>query len=285
MAVTLERLIATKPRRVPSMCRTWNKCRTFTLIGLIYILSLTLSLYHFAWRRVVKRLVSNMTSNWTNSKFHYTWEMVSEKSEPVTYWYVQSSHLLFGLLVVVGPLLVLFLLNIIIVARLRSHNRNVGGSLFSGSDSGLSIVERIRRRERRVTLTVVVLVSVFIIFNLPSGLFSVVEFLSTKYIKVVFKNPWYWELGEACNSLVCTGKSVNFWLYCSASSDYRRELRSVLTCRRCRASADRRNEEDRSRSTSRVSSSCSGLRYRRSINWQMSEIYSNSRVTALASLL
>lgn len=288
--MTLERLIATKRRRVPSMYRMWDRRRTFLLIGAIYAATLVLALYHFAWRKV-GRVTYNGTVNGTDnnsSSYSYSWQVVAETSEPITYWYVQSSHLLFGLLVVIGPLLVLFVLNCIIVTRLRTHNRHVSGTLFPGSDASASVIERIRRRERRVTLTVVLLVSVFIVFNLPSGIWGVLEFLATKYIKVIDVRRWYWDLGEASNALVCTGKAVNFWLYCSASSEYRRELRNVLTCRRCQNRRLRRDDTGRSRSTSRVSSSYSGLRYRRSMtaNCQMSEIYSNGRGAAgMVSLL
>lgn len=262
---------------MPAVCRVWNKRRTILLISIIYAFALSISLYHFGWRRVIrshksKALAGNHTSNAT---IEYSWVTVAEQTEPILYWYVQSSHLLFGFLVVVGPLIFLFILNCVIVYRLRAHNRSVSGSLFSGSDNAASVVERIRRRERRVTLTVVLLVSVFIVFNLPSGMFSVIEFLGTKYVQVIFIKRWYWDLGEVCNALVCTGKAVNFWLYCSASSDYRRELINVLTWRRCRRTTrgndDQTGGGDRSRSTSRASVT-SGMRHRRS-NREMSEIY------------
>lgn len=193
-------------------------------------MALLVSLYHFAWRSVEERVLNathdleldNETST-SPARIDYRWKINTHNSNgTLLYYYIHISHGFFAVAVILLPLATLIILSSCLVYYLRLNTHAVRG-LRAGS-------ALLRKGERRVTWTVVVLILAFTLFNFPSAIFAILEIIlhkrGTDYKRQL---GWYFDMAEIVNALVCMNKAINFGLYCSASSGFRRKLISLIT--------------------------------------------------------
>lgn len=228
LAVTIERLVAIRfPLRAKYF---WTKFRLVLVIVILAVLSNALTSYHhfayenqrfqlcnntqvFYQRMPVTKLVVNVTNNQTGQR-------EQRPTYPALKIYVQASTITCSVLVVAIPLVALIALNICLVLTLQVQQRSISRiSQFAKSDYS----ERQQANERKVTRTVAVIVLSFTVFNGPSMVLSLWNLAND------FQGPpEFYTAASISNSLVITGKILNFFLYCVSSSHFRQCLKRMF---------------------------------------------------------
>lgn len=105
-----------------------------------------------------------------------------------------------------------------------------------------------------MTRTVVLVILSFLFFNLPSGIFRIVDLLVAKDSRE--KATVLAEVAEVTNALVTCGKTINFFLYCASSANFRKKLCSLIGRR---ATSDRARLRRFASSTRTIETSFSQL--------------------------
>lgn len=215
VGVTIERaLVVTFPIIAKT---TFTKRRIMLGICLIFLFSFILSGYHFFGVEV-----EECPSCYMQHKF----VPVELKTDPHRYRYWHISHILFAFFVVAIPLVALVVLNGLLIHQLNL-NRLAMRRFQQAS--------HLRNNERKATIMVIVIIVAFVVTNVPSGFYIAIQVIYT--LGQGTKAPdWLHPFGELSNSLVCTGKALNFVLYCSASSSFRKKLVELIRRRASRGS-------------------------------------------------
>ncbi|CAI4227103.1 unnamed protein product [Auanema sp. JU1783] len=135
---------------------------------------------------------------------------------PVKKFYMRVSTIFNAVLVVFIPILVVILLNILMIRELRN------------SDSSLAEWEAVRggpinrnqhRQRQKVTVTVIAIGLCFSLTQGPSAVMVIWELLEGYgHLGVTFYSVF-----SITNSLVVTGKTINFILFCLSSEYFRRK--------------------------------------------------------------
>uniref|UniRef100_A0A914W2L9 G-protein coupled receptors family 1 profile domain-containing protein n=1 Tax=Plectus sambesii TaxID=2011161 RepID=A0A914W2L9_9BILA len=211
VGVTIERAsVVTFPMIAKN---SFTKRRITLGICLVFVLSFILSGYHFFWMKVEECRQCMM---------QHRFVPVRQKDDPPRYLYVHLSHILYAFFVVAIPLVALIVLNGILIHQLNLNRLEM--KRFQQSS-------HLRGNERKATILVIVIIIAFVITNVPSGFFIVIQVVYT--IRKMGAEPspspqWQILFAELSNSLVCTGKALNFVLYCSASSSFRKKLFQLI---------------------------------------------------------
>uniref|UniRef100_A0AC35FPR1 G-protein coupled receptors family 1 profile domain-containing protein n=2 Tax=Panagrolaimus sp. PS1159 TaxID=55785 RepID=A0AC35FPR1_9BILA len=113
------------------------------------------------------------------------------------------------IMLVFVPVILVLSSNILMIVALRQKNRTHDVRI---------------KRQRRATLIVFIIASTFAICQIPSAILYIVEQL-WPHLKLTteFRN-----VATLSNSLVVTGKSANFFLFCTWSSYFRKNLKRVI---------------------------------------------------------
>ncbi|EYB99768.1 hypothetical protein Y032_0120g926 [Ancylostoma ceylanicum] len=129
--------------------------------------------------------------------------------------YLLVLHAVSGVFV---PLVVLSLLNVLLVLALKKNTMPV--HMLKDSQAQQSLLVARNKTERKVTIMVTVIISSFIICNTPGAILYILKKPNTDLTTRM--------LQSISNSLVITGKVLNFVLFCMSSDHFRALLRMQL---------------------------------------------------------
>uniref|UniRef100_A0A183BUK3 G_PROTEIN_RECEP_F1_2 domain-containing protein n=1 Tax=Globodera pallida TaxID=36090 RepID=A0A183BUK3_GLOPA len=224
LAVSLERFSGVRhPMHTRFQLRD---ARLLLLIFTIYGLAFGLSLFHHFDYRATIRVDCNKKRVLPN--IHHISEL--NGTSPVLVRYVRISKYAQSLFGVFVPVVAVAVLNVSLVYFLRKRQLLPRASTGSSGSSKkcqqqqqqefrrYSDVAAFQRQERKVTATVIAIVSCFSITHLPT------------------LGPVVWEhflpplvtVSAILNSILVTGKVLNFFLFCSSSAHFRRRAVLIL---------------------------------------------------------
>ncbi|VDN56266.1 unnamed protein product [Dracunculus medinensis] len=225
LAVSIERFIGI---RSPMQARLqWRDGKIKILIISIFVGAFIVTFYHHIAYKYSIHILCNDTQlrgnvipieyNWTGDKFF---------GKFVTN-YVKFSKYLQLFTVILVPIMAVAFLNVSLICFVKNrdihhHNYSNKWSKWSLADTGM-----VQRQERRVTTTVLAIVTCFTITHAPSLIPFVWETLG---ISISNPRPFLATV-SIVNSLVITGKVLNFVLFCSSSVYFRRRLNAILLSR------------------------------------------------------
>ena len=115
----------------------------------------------------------------------------------------------------VGPMTLLVIMNVKIIYAVEAMRRR-------RTDMGVN-------NRDNVTLMIVTVVVVFIICQLPTHLFRLMEVLRYKNFIQIFFTPYIIAFYTGC-LLVCLNSSVNFLIYCLLGQKFRLLLVQMMSC-------------------------------------------------------
>uniref|UniRef100_A0A914I4B7 G-protein coupled receptors family 1 profile domain-containing protein n=1 Tax=Globodera rostochiensis TaxID=31243 RepID=A0A914I4B7_GLORO len=224
LAVSLERFSGVRhPMHTRFQLRD---TRLLLLIFTIYGLAFGLSLFHHLDYRVTIRVDCNKKR--VLPSIHHISEL--NGTSPVLVRYVRIAKYVQSLFGVFVPVVAVAVLNVSLVYFLRKRQLLPRASTGSSGSSKkcqqqqqqqefrYSDVAAFQRQERKVTATVIAIVSCFTITHLPT------------------LGPVVWEhfvaplvtASAILNSILVTGKVLNFFLFCSSSAHFRRRAVLIL---------------------------------------------------------
>lgn len=199
--VTIERLIAIRfPLKIRSL---WTRRRITFLISFITLSTLLLQTYHIFWFKPTTLPSCKQPNNTV-----YVLYSISNENSPAAN-FVRTSIYLSPILNVCIPLLIMGTLNGLIIYYLRQNSNQIIRMS--------SVNEKHSMKERKVTIMVMIIVSAFIVCNVPSVVV---------YIVSLFRKVTFWS--AVTNYLVCLNKALNFLLYCCASKSFRKKCKTLL---------------------------------------------------------
>lgn len=230
LSVSIERFIGI---RSPMHAHfKWKEKGVLLIIVPIFIGAFVITFYHhIAYKYSIYTLcngtqlrgnVRPIDYNWTGNKLYGT----------VLTRYIHYGKYLQLVTVILVPIVAVAFLNVsliclmrnrVVVQRNRSTSCNSDYSMLQNcNDSGI-----MQRQERKVTVTVLAIVTCFTITHAPSLIPFVWETLG-----ISKENPRpFLATVSIVNSLVITGKVLNFVLFCSSSVYFRRRLIHILLSR------------------------------------------------------
>uniref|UniRef100_A0A9J2PTG2 G-protein coupled receptors family 1 profile domain-containing protein n=1 Tax=Ascaris lumbricoides TaxID=6252 RepID=A0A9J2PTG2_ASCLU len=134
--------------------------------------------------------------------------------------YVNISAVANAIIGVIVPVFVVAILNISLIRSLHRRNTQEFVSKSMNNAIGSSSVHE---QERKMTITVVAIISCFTITQMPSALL----FLYEKLISDA-KTETFATVSSITNFLVLTGKMLNVFLFCLTSASFRRKFFATL---------------------------------------------------------
>ncbi len=140
---------------------------------------------------------------------------LTETSATVTN-YVKASVIIGASAIVVGPLIVLIILNAGLIYYVKQSHRAIQLAVSQEQDR--------QAKERKITIMICVIVGSFIILNCPSAALHLWSLMSQV-------PRWHFYAAQVSNSLVITNKAINFILYCLSSENFRKKAWAILCCR------------------------------------------------------
>ncbi|VDK54724.1 unnamed protein product [Anisakis simplex] len=217
LAVSIERLLIIKfPFR---SLRVYHTIESVLLIGGIFLSTLILTSYHHFSYKCTLIWLCNMTqvhvhclpAIWNLSKLGFPNEPLPTDSF-ITY--VNLSTIANALLGVIIPVFVVAVLNISLIRSL--HQRNTQELVIKSTSVSTNGISSVHEQERKMTITVVAIISCFTITQMPSALL----FLYEKLINDA-KTQAFATVSSITNFLVLTGKMLNVVLFCLTSISFR----------------------------------------------------------------
>lgn len=183
--------------------RLFTMQNTFSFIGIISILSPVLHIYHLIYLKADTQLGF---CHWT---LENDWALV----------YLWATLLLMHLI----PSILLVVLTALMICRLRSSTSQV-----SRKESSKSVVDRRHDWNRRMTVIVSTIVIVFLIPEIPYGIFllcTVIQVHSKEEIMPLNVNRAFHAGYEI---LLVLSFHANFWIYTVLNKRFRSELKKIL---------------------------------------------------------
>ncbi|KAL3983237.1 7 transmembrane receptor (rhodopsin family) protein [Acanthocheilonema viteae] len=249
----------------------WKEKGVLLIIVPIFIGAFVITFYHQIAYKYSIHTVCNGTQlkgnvrpidyNWTGNKLYGN----------VLTNYIHYGKYLQLITVILVPIVAVAFLNVSLICLMRNRmvtrrNRNTSdySMLRNCNDTGI-----MQRQERKVTVTVLAIVTCFTITHAPSLIPFVWETFG-----ISKENPLpFLATVSIANSLLITGKVLNFVLFCSSSVHFRRRLMHILLPHFMRRSESRKSKKA---STSQFKNSTSVPQMRkvntsfsrRSIQWQ-----------------
>ncbi|KAL3068480.1 hypothetical protein niasHT_030771 [Heterodera trifolii] len=202
--------------------------RLLLLILAIFGLAFGLSLFHHLDYRVTIRVDQ---CDRVHPRIQHVSELIT--SSPLLVHYVRIAKYAQSLLGVFLPVVAVTVLNVSLVYFLRKRQLLPRSSTSSGSSKSqqmqqqqqefrrYSDIATFQRRERKVTATVIAIVSCFTVTHLPTLGPVIWEHFLTPHSELV-------TVSAILNSILVTGKMLNFFLFCSSSAHFRRRAVLIL---------------------------------------------------------
>ncbi|GMT18755.1 hypothetical protein PFISCL1PPCAC_10052, partial [Pristionchus fissidentatus] len=241
--VSIERFFAVKdPLKRNKTEDVLNRHIIFALMGLTFI---TTSYVHFNQKCKTKHICSgnqivnvcvDVRADWNS------WGGINPTSQVMLTVIVllRISHVLIAIAI---PLIIILYFNFLLIHHARKVGFTFNGSipknrddtLLDGKDSNLASVSRRhsetasrQRIEYRVTNIAIVIVTVFLVTNVPSAIMLSYQTLdpSTYYSDVDHGDQSKYSVQVICAFLTMSGKAINFFIFCLLSKNFRKRLRS-----------------------------------------------------------
>ncbi|CAB3409093.1 unnamed protein product [Caenorhabditis bovis] len=217
LAVSIERyLIVRTPFRAKLY---WQRGRMVVVLTSIFVTTGLLTVYHhFEWDCVIEEFCNGTQimdfcyySGMRHQKTYRNQDWVNPSDAKKVY--LRFSTFLNAILVVFVPIVLVILLNVLMIHQL--HKR--WNSPRLESMRGALNRNQIRQRQR-VAITVIAIGSCFSITQGPSAFMVLYELFSGYIVGSTF-----YAIFSVTNSLVVTGKTINFILFCLSSEHFRRK--------------------------------------------------------------
>ncbi|VDN00765.1 unnamed protein product [Thelazia callipaeda] len=256
----------------------WKEKGVLLIIVSIFIGAFIVTFYHhIAYKYSIYTICNGTQLKGNVRPIHYNW------TGNKLYGNLLANYIHYGkyiqlISVILVPIIAVAFLNVsliclmrdrVILQRNRSTSCNSDYSMLQNcNDSGI-----MQRQERKVTVTVLAIVTSFTITHAPSLIPFVWETLG---ISKHNSRPFLATV-SIVNSLVITGKVLNFVLFCSSSIYFRRRLIHILVSHFMRHSERKKSQNASiSQFKNSVSVAASHIRvtnavlHKRSIQWQES---------------
>lgn len=228
LAVSLERF--TGVWRPMHTCFQLRDRRLFLLILSIFVFAFLLSFYHHIDHRVTIQIQCNRV--WANFQHISQLKNIS----PFLLKYLRIAKYGQSLIAVILPVIAVAILNVSLVYFLRKRRRILNNSTnncdgdneFKEQEFRYSDIGTFQRRERKVTATVIAIVTCFTITHLPTLCPVIWEhFLPNKRrVELV-------TVTAVLNCILVTGKVLNFFCFCSSSEHFRKRTVLILKAQLC----------------------------------------------------
>ena len=217
--MTIDRFIAVRfPLRSATLCTT-NRAKTY-----IVVMTLMFAAFHFQhfWRK------DDVTGNVLKYKCPYDYEVIKPEYEII------YQHL-FVNIVMVGPLLIVFVLNIWIVVTVRNSHRKQ-------REMGMRQGQNGRRfgTDKQITFMLLLVSWVFTLtvipFTLDHFVWDVgldVDATTTSKRMLLLRAMLY----EVAMNVLAINPACNFYMYCLGCKKFRMNLKQLFLCRKRRSSA------------------------------------------------
>lgn len=200
--VTMERLIAIRfPLRIRLL---WTRRRITFLITFITLFTFVLQMYNLFWYKVTTLPSCSMPNETV-----YVLKSISSDPNSTAFNYLSVSMYLAPTVTVLVPLVIMTVANALIIYFFRLNSNEIV-RLGNYNDKHVA-------KERKITIMVLVIVTAFLLCNLPSAVTYVVSF----FVKIP-------SITIVTNYLVCLNKALNFFLYCCASKGFRKKCRIIF---------------------------------------------------------
>ncbi|TMS38694.1 hypothetical protein L596_005359 [Steinernema carpocapsae] len=225
----------------------WRDWRIYVLIILIFITSFMVTSFHHVEYHV--KLV-NLCNNTQLRALYYPVAMVpslklnfltneTETIHPFWPLYTKWGKYVQSFTVVVFPIIAVGILNYSLIAALQRPEDHRERSLVAASErpSGKNSVSRkesdkirfsdlgtIQRQERRVTITVLAIVTCFTLTHAP----TLIPFVWESIDDSATRYPIFINMVSIINNVLVIGKVMNFVLFCSVSSHFRKRMMALL---------------------------------------------------------
>uniref|UniRef100_A0A0R3S5K5 G_PROTEIN_RECEP_F1_2 domain-containing protein n=1 Tax=Elaeophora elaphi TaxID=1147741 RepID=A0A0R3S5K5_9BILA len=250
----------------------WKEKGILLIIVPIFIGAFVITFYHHIAYKYSIYIVCNGTQLKGNVRpIDYNWTGNKQYGSVLTK-YIHYGKYLQLITVILVPIVAVAFLNVSLICLMR--NRVIQRNRSTSNNSDYSMLRNcndtgiMQRQERKVTVTVLAIVTCFTITHAPSLIPFVWE---TFGISKENPRPFLATVSIA-NSLLITGKVLNFVLFCSSSVHFRRRLMHILLSHFMRRSENGKSKKATSLfknsapvpPTRKVSKSLS----RRSIQWQ-----------------
>ncbi|KAF7637923.1 G_PROTEIN_RECEP_F1_2 domain-containing protein [Meloidogyne graminicola] len=223
LAVSLERFIGVW--RPMHTCFQLRNRSLFLLILNIFIFAFLLSFYHHIEHKVTIQIQCNKV--WAN------FQHISQQKNISIFLikYLKIAKYIQSLFVIILPVIAVAILNVSLVYFLRKRRRILKGKReneFKEQEFRYSDIEIFQKRERKVTATVIAIVTCFTITHLPTlGPIIFEHFLPNKYkIEII-------TVKAILNCILVTGKVLNFFCFCSSSEHFRKRTVLILKAQLC----------------------------------------------------
>ncbi|TMS39733.1 hypothetical protein L596_006214 [Steinernema carpocapsae] len=227
LAVSIERFeVIRSPLRSRSY---WKKSQRSLLF--IFIVSATglLTMYHHFEYDCQLAFFCNNTQIYYycysagKTSHPVSWDLSSGTVEPSTFrrYYIRIMTVFNAVLVVFVPILVVILLNALLIRQLQMTDRLIASTENSTCHGMLT---NQHKQKRRVTITVVAIASCFALTQGPSAVMSLWELL----IGYSTDDHFLFTIMSISNTLVITGKTINFFLFCLSSAHFRRKCLTIF---------------------------------------------------------
>ena len=223
LSVTAERvLVISRPLRAQL---PFSPARTTALVLGIFAGALATSVFHL-FRSEYVPCVMPLPGNYsslTKLKLH---QRVKLFNNPLARQWFDASTLFNLVFILCLPLLGMIFFNWILLHFIRSSRKTL--SAVGRTHSGRLAMAT----ERKIGIMVCVIISAYVIFNIPSAVIAVLQ-----WQRIGTGKGWLKHMVYVSNSLVATGKTINFVLYCLSSDHFRQKVKDASSGSLCRPSA------------------------------------------------
>ncbi|KAL3120244.1 hypothetical protein niasHT_008871 [Heterodera trifolii] len=226
-AVTIERfLVIRSPLRSR---RYWTRLQRCIFFVTVYGCTFLLTTYHYFEYDCQLSYFCNGTQLYVfcysgGTKIHpgSPWNSVAIQTSNFRRFLIQMSTICNAIFVVFVPIIGVALMNILLLRQLRINDQLVRSSSEHSAIQGL-LSTQIKNR-RRITISVLAISSCFAISHGPSAVFSLWEL----FIGYSADNRAIFTAMSIANSLVVTGKMLNFPLFCLSSAHFRSKFYTIF---------------------------------------------------------
>ncbi|CAD6192890.1 unnamed protein product [Caenorhabditis auriculariae] len=223
LAVSIERLLIVRsPLRAKLY---WQRGRMVVVLSSIFVATGLLTVYHhFEWDCVIEEFCNGtqmIDFCWYSGMRHQKTYRKMDYIDPseVKKIYMQFSTFLNAILVVFAPIVLVIVLNVMMIRQLHVSWKCPQLEAVRGTLSKHQM-----RQRQRVTITVIAIGICFSLSQGPSA-FMVLYELFAGYDNV---GSTFYAIFSITNSLVVTGKTINFILFCLSSEHFRRKCFVLL---------------------------------------------------------
>ncbi|CAI2351587.1 unnamed protein product [Caenorhabditis sp. 36 PRJEB53466] len=222
LAVSIERyLIVRSPLRAKLY---WQRGKMVVVLSSIFVTTGLLTVYHhFEWDCVIEEFCNGTQlldfcyySGMRHQKTYRNKDWVNPSN--VKKVYLRFSTFLNAILVVFVPIVLVILLNVLMIRQLKINWTSPRLESMRGTMNRSQV-----RQRQRVTITVIAIGLCFSLSQGPSAFMVLYELFSEYEL-----GPTFYAIFSITNSLVVTGKTINFILFCLSSEHFRRKCFVVI---------------------------------------------------------